>query len=87
MTVELLTTRDYEARTGETARVQPKPKQNKTQETTKMLLHEELSRARIREIHTAAETWRPWRHARAARRWSRLARWAETHAERHRIQH
>ncbi|GAA3545147.1 hypothetical protein GCM10022222_31030 [Amycolatopsis ultiminotia] len=84
MTVELLTTRDYEARTGETAEVQPKPKQNLTKETTKMLLHEELSRARIRDFHAESEEQRPWRRARAVRRWTRLARWAQNHADRHR---
>ncbi|RJQ89310.1 hypothetical protein [Amycolatopsis panacis] len=86
MTADLLTTRDYEARTGEIARAQPKPKQSKTQETTTMLLHEELSRARIRDFHTEAEAQRPWRRARAARRWTRLARWAANHAKRHLIQ-
>ncbi|WP_116201904.1 hypothetical protein [Amycolatopsis circi] len=82
MTVDLITTRDFEARTGKPVRVQPKPKQNKSQETTKMLLHEELSRARIRDLIAEQEIQRPWRQARAARRWSRVARWATNRAER-----
>lgn len=83
MTVDLITTRDFEARTGKPVRVQPKPKQNKSQEITKMLLHEELSRARIRDLITECETQRPWRQARAERRWSRVARWATRRAERY----
>ncbi|WP_084144947.1 hypothetical protein [Amycolatopsis jejuensis] len=83
MTATVMTTRDYEARSGKTPRVQAKPKQNKSQEITMMLLHEELSRARIRELITEHEAERPWRRARAARRWSRLARWATKRAERY----
>jgi len=83
MIAAVLTTRDYESRTGKTVPVQAKPKQNKSQETTKMLLHEELSKARIRDLISDHEAQRPWRQARAARRWSRLARWAANRAERH----
>ncbi|WP_020662291.1 hypothetical protein [Amycolatopsis benzoatilytica] len=83
MTVDVRTTRDYESRTGKTVPVQAKPKQTKSQEISNMLLHEELSRARIRDLITEHEAQRPWRQARAARRWSRLADWAKSRAERH----
>ncbi|MGW4490076.1 hypothetical protein ACWEOE_40455 [Amycolatopsis sp. NPDC004368] len=82
MTVELITIRDYEARTREPDRAHPLPKQLDTQETSEMLLHEELSRARIRDLHQESQALRPWRRARAARRWSRLARWATDRSQR-----
>ncbi|WP_199434291.1 hypothetical protein [Qaidamihabitans albus] len=44
---------------------------------TRMLIYEELARARIREMHQAVEGRRHARRARAARRWDRIARWAE----------
>ncbi|MFI5614585.1 hypothetical protein [Amycolatopsis sp. NPDC051903] len=82
MTVELITIRDYEARTREPDRAQPLPQQNDTQETSEMLLHEELSRARIRDLEEEVQAQRPWRRARAARRWARVARWAADRSRR-----
>jgi hypothetical protein len=83
MIVEPVTTRDYEART-DTDRAHPQLKQIKIQEPSEMLLYEELSRARIRELEHEFEVQRPWRRARAVRRWSRVARWAADRAERYR---
>ncbi|MFC4001826.1 hypothetical protein ACFS2C_13885 [Prauserella oleivorans] len=45
-------------------------------ETSRMLLHEELARARIRELREATHGQRELRRARAARRWNRVAHWA-----------
>ena len=83
MIVEPVTTRDYEAR-NDTDRAHPQLKQIKIQEPSEMLLYEELSRARIRELENEFEVQRPWRRARAVRRWSRVARWAADRAERYR---
>ncbi|MCP2178758.1 hypothetical protein LY12_000020 [Prauserella alba] len=50
-------------------------------ETPHMLLHEELTRDRIRELRKQAEGGRAERRHRAARRWQRIARWASRRAE------
>lgn len=49
-------------------------------ETPPMLLHEELTRDRIRELRKQAEGGRAERRHRAARRWQRVARWASRRA-------
>ncbi|PXY32554.1 hypothetical protein [Prauserella muralis] len=54
-----------------------------TKETTRMLLHEELARERIRDLHTAVAGSRAARQARAARRWARVARWASQRSRRY----
>lgn len=54
----------------------------KNTETSRMLLHEELARARIRELREATDGQREARRARAARRWQRVAHWA-TRRSRH----
>ncbi|MCP2253710.1 hypothetical protein LY13_002464 [Prauserella aidingensis] len=50
-------------------------------ETSPMLLHEELTRDRIRELRKQAEGGGAERRRRAARRWQRVARWASRRAE------
>ncbi|TKG59885.1 MULTISPECIES: hypothetical protein [Prauserella] len=53
-------------------------------ETLRMLLHEELARARIRDMHRAIDGPRhDLRLARAARRWNRVARWAARRSRRY----
>ncbi|OXM69025.1 hypothetical protein CF166_22575 [Amycolatopsis sp. KNN50.9b] len=54
-----------------------------TKEITRMLLNEELARARIQDLHDDVR-WQPVRNARAARRWDRVARWASRRAGRYR---
>lgn len=54
-----------------------------TKETARMLLHEELARERIRELHAAVDGRRAARHARAARRWDRIAHWASQRSRRY----
>lgn len=51
-----------------------------TKEITRMLLNEELARARIHDLHEDVRP-RPVRpNPRAARRWDRVARWASRRA-------
>lgn len=47
-----------------------------------MLLHEDLARARMRESQRMAAHQRLVRRLTTARRWRRVARWAEQHASR-----
>jgi hypothetical protein len=47
---------------------------------TEMLLHEDLARARMREAQRAAESQRLARMLSSARRWERLAAWAQRRA-------
>lgn len=55
-----------------------------TKEMTRMLLNEELARARIQDLHDDVRR-RPMRsNPRAARRWDRVARWASRRAGRYR---
>jgi hypothetical protein len=51
-------------------------------ETTEMLMHEALARARMREAEQAARQYRLARRVAAARSWRRLAGWAAKHAAR-----
>jgi hypothetical protein len=51
----------------------------------RMLLQEELARARIREAAHQAARQRQARNLCAARRWARLARWATRRAEQARV--
>ncbi|MER7865165.1 MULTISPECIES: hypothetical protein [Amycolatopsis] len=80
MTVELITTRDYEARTGIHAPAELN--EIKVEETSEMLLYEELSRARIRDLEEGVRAQRARSGPRAARRWTKVARWATRRAER-----
>ncbi|OQO89792.1 hypothetical protein B1813_18160 [Saccharomonospora piscinae] len=50
-------------------------------EYTTMLMQEELARERIRDMLTAVSGQRQARHARSARRWTRVAAWAQRRAD------
>ena len=80
MSVEPVTTKDHEARM-----CGPRLQLTKTEieEISEMLLYEELSRARIRDLEEGVRAQRARGSARAARRWSRVARWAARRAERY----
>ena len=82
MSVEPVTTKDYEVRTC------PRLQLTKTEieEISEMLLYEELSRARIRDLEEGVRAQRARGSARAARRWTRVARWAARRAERYQDQ-
>ncbi|RSM70142.1 hypothetical protein DL991_38180 [Amycolatopsis sp. WAC 01375] len=82
MTVELITTRDYEARTGYRTVAPAKLNEIKVEETSEMLLYEELSRARIRDLEEGVRAQRARSGPRASRRWTKVARWATRRAER-----
>jgi hypothetical protein len=83
MSVEPVTTRDHETRT---AGAQLRLTKTETEEISEMLLYEELSRARIRDLEEGVRAQRARGSARAVRRWSRVARWAAQRAERYRNQ-
>ncbi len=55
----------------------------KTTEITEMLIYEELARARIRDLEEDMRAQHARGHARAARGWSRVAKWAARQAQRH----
>ncbi|KAA9155564.1 hypothetical protein FPZ12_029670 [Amycolatopsis acidicola] len=55
-----------------------------TKEITEMLMYEELARARIQELREDVHAQQTRSHARAARRWDRMSRWAAQRARRHR---
>ncbi len=55
-----------------------------TKETIRMLLNEELARARIQDLHDDVRPRTVRTNARAARRWDRVARWASRRAGRYR---
>ncbi|HVV14431.1 hypothetical protein [Amycolatopsis sp.] len=55
-----------------------------TKEITEMLMHEELARARIQELRADMNAQQARSHARAARRWERVSRWAARRARRYR---
>ncbi|OXM59423.1 hypothetical protein [Amycolatopsis vastitatis] len=82
MSVEPVTAKDYEAR------MCPRLQLTKTEieEISEMLLYEELSRARIRDLEEGVRAQRARGSARAARRWTRVARWAARRAERYQDQ-
>jgi hypothetical protein len=82
MSVEPVTAKDYEAR------MCPRLQLTKTEieEISEMLLYEELSRARIQDLEEGVRAQRARGGARAARRWSRVARWAARRAERYQDQ-
>ncbi|RSM34685.1 hypothetical protein DMA12_47240 [Amycolatopsis balhimycina DSM 5908] len=82
MSVEPVTAKDYEAR------MSPQLQLTKTEieEISEMLLYEELSRARIRDLEEGVRAQRARGSARAARRWTRVARWATRRAERYQDQ-
>ncbi len=83
MTVEPITTRDFEARTSNPKLAPAKLNEIKVEETSEMLLYEELSRARIRDLEEGVRAQRARSGPRAARRWNRVARWAARRAERY----
>ncbi|MBE1498408.1 hypothetical protein H4696_005508 [Amycolatopsis lexingtonensis] len=83
MSVEPVTTRDYEAHT----RSEPlQLTKTEIEEISEMLLYEELSRARIRDLEEGVRAQRARGSARAVRRWSRVARWAARRAEQYQHQ-
>jgi hypothetical protein len=55
-----------------------------TKEIVEMLMYEELARARIQDLRTDMRDQNVRGHARAARRWERMAQWAARRAHRHR---
>lgn len=67
-----------------TADVRPSSAPVMTKELTEMLLNEELARARIQDLRRDIRTQQERGHARAARRWDRMARWASQQASKHR---
>jgi hypothetical protein len=82
MSVEPVTAKDYEAR------MSPQLQLTKTEieEISEMLLYEELSRARIRDLEEGVRAQRARGSARAVRRWTRVARWATRRADRYQDQ-
>jgi hypothetical protein len=86
MSVEPVTTRDYEARVGSPERTQLQLTKTEIEEISEMLLYEELSRARIRDLEEGVRAQRARGSARAIRRWTRVARWATRRAERYQDQ-
>lgn len=82
MSVEPVTTRDYEARIDEQLQLT----KTEIEEISEMLLYEELSRARIRDLEEGVRAQRARGSARAVRRWNRVARWASRRAERYQDQ-
>ena len=83
MSVEPVTTRDYEAHTSSEPLQLTK---TEIEEISEMLLYEELSRARIRDLEEGVRAQRARGGARAVRRWNRVARWAAQRAERYQHQ-
>ncbi|MEV7099237.1 hypothetical protein AB0M80_41060 [Amycolatopsis sp. NPDC051045] len=83
MSVEPVTTRDYEAHTSSE---QLQLTKTEIEEISEMLLYEELSRARIRDLEEGVRAQRARGSARAVRRWTRVARWAAQRAERYQDQ-
>jgi hypothetical protein len=83
MSVEPVTTRDYEAHTSSK---QLQLTKTEIEEISEMLLYEELSRARIRDLEEGVRAQRARGSARAFRRWTRVARWATRRADRYQDQ-
>ncbi|WP_370946953.1 hypothetical protein AB5J62_05150 [Amycolatopsis sp. cg5] len=86
MTAMPITTRDYELLRAPESVVPSELNEIKVEETSEMLLHEELAKARIQELEESFREARvrgSIRSARAARRWSKLAQWASDRAHRH----
>jgi hypothetical protein len=78
-----VTTRDYEERRVPLSFVPTKVNEIKVKETAEMLLYEELSKSRIRELQQQSHArWR-YGNPRAVRRWQRLSDWAAHRAQRH----
>jgi hypothetical protein len=80
MSVEPVTAKDYEARI---CRAQLQLTKTEIEEISEMLLYEELSRARIRDLEEGVRAQRARGSARAVRRWTRVARWATRRVERY----
>lgn len=83
MTLELLTTRDYEARISTADRAYDPLHRIQLKETKQMLLYEELSKARIHALEAEVRAHRRAGATRARRRWNRVARWATHRAARY----
>ncbi|TNC21403.1 hypothetical protein [Amycolatopsis alkalitolerans] len=66
------------------ADVRPSAAPVTTKEITEMLIYEELARARIQDLRRDIHAQQRRGHARAARRWDRIAGWAAQRARRHR---
>ncbi|SFP71440.1 hypothetical protein [Saccharomonospora viridis] len=68
--------------TAHSTTLPPWTTESNTKERTAMLIHEELARARIRDMLRSACQQRRARHARSAHRWARVAAWAQRRADR-----
>ncbi|WP_236795319.1 hypothetical protein [Amycolatopsis sp. GM8] len=68
----------------DTTDVRPSSAPVLTKEITEMLMYEELARARIQDMRRDIRAQQERGHARAARRWDRMAHWAARRAQRHR---
>jgi hypothetical protein len=80
MSVEPVTAKDYEARI---CRAHLQLTKTEIEEISEMLLYEELSRARIQDLEEGVRAQRARGSARAVRRWTRVARWANRRVERY----
>ena len=80
MTAGPITIADFEAHTGIPGRMHVQPLTTFSQETKQMLLYEELSRARIRELHEDVRAQRIRGSERARRRWNPISRWVARRA-------
>ena len=67
----------------DTTDVRPSSSPVVTKEIAEMLMYEELARARIQDMRRDIREQQERRHARAARRWDRLSRWALRQARRY----
>jgi hypothetical protein len=67
----------------EAVQVKPTAATAMTKEISRMLMNEELARARIQELRDDLRAQRARTNARAARRWDRMARWASRRARRY----
>lgn len=83
MNITPVTTRDYEARRAPLTAAPTKVNEIKVEETAEMLLYEELSKSRIRDLHEEIRSHQLHGNLRAARRWRRFSRWAAGRAQRH----
>ncbi|MCU1687298.1 MAG: hypothetical protein JWQ81_8037 [Amycolatopsis sp.] len=83
MNITPVTTRDYEARRAPLTAAPTKVNEIKVKETAEMLLHEELSKARIRDLEEDIRACRQYGNLRAVRRWQRISQWAARRAHRY----
>jgi hypothetical protein len=83
MNITPVTTRDYEARRAPLTAAPTKVNEIKVEETAEMLLYEELSKARIRDLEEEIRSRHLYGNLRAVRRWQRVSRWAASRARRY----